>query len=92
MALTGLTLAYGYDTAFWWTAGIFAGGAVIAGALLRPGPLDQPGTPSQAHGTVATAQATAGPPVRHDPAGWNQRLHGCPWSMGSAVLWSRESP
>ena len=54
--------------------------------------LDQQGTPSQAHGKVATAQATAGPPVRHDPAGWNQRLHGCLWSMGSAVLWSRESP
>ena len=38
-ALTGLALAHGYDTAFWWTAGIFAGGAVIGGALLRPGPL-----------------------------------------------------
>lgn len=60
-ALTGLTLAHGYDTAFWWTAGIFADGAVIAGALLRPGPLDQQGTPSQAHGKVPTAQATAGP-------------------------------
>jgi len=60
-ALTGLTLAHGYDTAFWWTAGIFAGGAVIAGALLRPGPLDQQGTPSQAHGKVPTAQASAGP-------------------------------
>jgi hypothetical protein len=60
-ALTGLTLAHGYDTAFWWTAGIFAGGAVIAGALLRSGPLDQQGTPSQAHGKVPTAQATAGP-------------------------------
>jgi nicotinamidase-related amidase len=54
-ALTGLALAHGYDTAFWWTAGIFAG------ALLRPGPLDQQGTPSQAHGKVPTAQATAGP-------------------------------
>jgi hypothetical protein len=40
-ALTGLALAHGYDNAFWWTAGIFAGGAVIAGALLRSGPLDQ---------------------------------------------------
>ena len=48
-------MAHGYDTAFWWTAGIFAG------ALLRPGPLDQQGTPSQAHGKVPTAQATAGP-------------------------------
>jgi hypothetical protein len=54
-ALTGLTLAHGYDTSFWWTAGI------VAGALLRPGPMDQQGTPSQAHGKVPTAQATTGP-------------------------------
>jgi nicotinamidase-related amidase len=60
-ARTGLTLAHDYDTAFWWTAGIFADSAVIAGALLRPAPLDQRGTPSQAHGKVPTAQATAGP-------------------------------
>ncbi len=56
-----LALAHGYNTAFWWTAGIFAGGAVIAGALLRQGPLDQQGTPSQAHDGVPTAQAKAGP-------------------------------
>jgi hypothetical protein len=30
-----------YDTAFWWTAGIFAGGAVVGGTLLRRGPLRQ---------------------------------------------------
>ena len=47
-ALTGLALAHGYDTAFWWTAGIFASGAVIAGALLRSGPLGQKRTPSPA--------------------------------------------
>jgi hypothetical protein len=40
-ALTGLALAHGYDTAFWWIAGIFAAGAVIGGALLRNGPLVQ---------------------------------------------------
>src|SRR5690348_15233366 len=34
-ALTGLALAHGYDTAFWWVAGIFACGAVAGGALLR---------------------------------------------------------
>jgi hypothetical protein len=56
-ALTGLALAHGYDTAFWWTAGIFAGGAVVGGALLRRGPLNQTSTPSQAHGGVTTAQA-----------------------------------
>jgi hypothetical protein len=44
-ALTGLALAHGYDTAFWWIAGIFAGGAVIGGTLLRPGPLGQKRTP-----------------------------------------------
>jgi EmrB/QacA subfamily drug resistance transporter len=60
-ALTGLALAHGYDTAFWWTAGIFAVGAVTGGILLRRGPLYQKGTPSGAGGSVATAQAQAGP-------------------------------
>ena len=60
-ALTGVALAHGYDTAFWWTAGIFASGAVIAGALLRPGPLVQQGIPAQASAGVPTAQAKAGP-------------------------------
>ena len=56
-ALTGLALAHGYDTAFWWTTGIFATGAVIGGVLLRRGPLDQKRTPSQAHDAVPTARA-----------------------------------
>jgi hypothetical protein len=60
-ALTGLALAHGYDTVFWWTAGIFAGGAVIGGALLRSGPLGQRRTPSPAPGGVTTAQAQADP-------------------------------
>ena len=58
-ALTGLALAHGYDTAFWWTAGIFAAGAVVGGALLRRGPLGQKRTPSPAHGGITTAQAEA---------------------------------
>jgi hypothetical protein len=57
--LTGLALAHGYDTAFWWTAGIFAAGAVVGGVLLRRGPLVQKGTASQAPGGVPTAQAAA---------------------------------
>jgi len=40
--LTQLALVHGYTTVFWWCAGIFAGGAVICGALLRRGPLAQP--------------------------------------------------
>ena len=49
-ALNGLALAHGYDTAFWWTAGIFAAGAVISGALLRNGPLRPASAPSPAAG------------------------------------------
>jgi EmrB/QacA subfamily drug resistance transporter len=56
-ALTGLALAHGYDTAFWWIAGIFACGAVVSGTLLRRGPLGQQRAPSAADGQVATAQA-----------------------------------
>jgi EmrB/QacA subfamily drug resistance transporter len=60
-ALTGQALVHGYDTAFWWTAGIFAVGAVIGGALLRRGPLVQKGTPFQAHGEVPAIQAEPRP-------------------------------
>jgi EmrB/QacA subfamily drug resistance transporter len=66
-ALTGLALAHGYDTAFWWTAGIFAGGAVVGGTLLRPGPLRPPSTPPPAHAEATTAQAKADVAFRHDP-------------------------
>lgn len=59
-ALTRLALAHGYDTAFWWTAGIFAAGAVTAGALFRPGSLVRKGTPSQARSGATTAQAGTG--------------------------------
>ena len=60
-ALTGLALAHGYDTGFWWIAGIFACGAVVSGVLLRRGPLGQKRTPSPADEGVTTAQAGAGP-------------------------------
>jgi EmrB/QacA subfamily drug resistance transporter len=35
----GLSLIHGYTTGFWVAAAIFAAGAVICGALFRPGPL-----------------------------------------------------
>jgi hypothetical protein len=57
-ALTGQALVHAYTTAFWWSAGIFAAGAVICGALLRPGPLAQPSTPFPERG-AAQAQAEA---------------------------------
>jgi hypothetical protein len=40
--LAQLALIHGYTTVFWWCAGIFAAGAVVCGALLRPGPLTGP--------------------------------------------------
>ena len=61
LALTGLALAHGYDTAFWWTAGIFAAGAVIAGVLLRRGPLRPASMPPPAHAAVTAARAKADP-------------------------------
>jgi hypothetical protein len=57
--VTGLALAHGYDTTFWWIAGILAGGAIIGGTLLRPGPLVPAGPPSPAHVPVTTAPAGA---------------------------------
>jgi EmrB/QacA subfamily drug resistance transporter len=59
-ALTGLALAHGYDTAFWWIAGIFAAGAVAGGVLLRRGPLGQQRTQFPADDQVTTAQAAPG--------------------------------
>ena len=47
--LAALAMVHGYSTAFWWCAAIFAGGAVICGALLRRGPLVQPGIPDVPH-------------------------------------------
>ena len=38
-ALTEAAVLHGYTTAFWWVMGIFALGAVVAGSLLRSGPL-----------------------------------------------------
>jgi EmrB/QacA subfamily drug resistance transporter len=60
-ALTRLALVHGYDTAFWWTAGILACGAVVGGILLRPGPLVRKDTPSPAPSAVTTAQAQEDP-------------------------------
>jgi hypothetical protein len=59
--VAGLALAHGYDAAFWWTAGIFAVGAIIGGALLRPGPLTSVRRRGSARVEVPATQADAGP-------------------------------
>ena len=64
-ALAGLALAHGYDTAFWWTAGILAGGSVAAALLFRRGPLYSRNTPAAGQtGNRAGDQAVeAGPAI-----------------------------
>jgi hypothetical protein len=79
-ALTGLALAHGYDTAFWWTAGIFAAGAIIAGALLRPGPLDQKRALSQRASGASRGEPRSSGVIRPVP-GRQQAVrchHRCP--------------
>jgi EmrB/QacA subfamily drug resistance transporter len=62
-ALTGLALTHGYDTAFSWTAGILAGGAVVAGILFRPGPLVRQLTPGAQAAGVPEEAAETGPAI-----------------------------
>ena len=85
-ALTGLTLAHGDDTAFWWAAGIFAG------ALLRPGRWISRARPPRHVARCQPHKPWQTLPVRHDPAGRNQRMQGCRREIGAVVLRSRESP
>jgi EmrB/QacA subfamily drug resistance transporter len=67
--LTQLSLIHGYTTAFWWSAAIFLGGAVVAVILLRSGPLAPRVTSSQAaqapgaEATVAGQEPAPVPPV-----------------------------
>jgi EmrB/QacA subfamily drug resistance transporter len=44
-ALQKAAAVHGYTTAFWWTAAIFAAGALLCGSILRRGPLT--GAPAQ---------------------------------------------
>ena len=46
-----LAEVHGYTVAFWWATGILAAGAVICGALLRRGPLD--------NGDIASGQSAS---------------------------------
>jgi len=56
-------MIHGYITVFWWCMGIFIGGAVIVGALMRRGPLqpvahDTPAPSAAAPGAGATDRVT----------------------------------
>jgi EmrB/QacA subfamily drug resistance transporter len=57
-ALLGQALAHGYDVAFWWVAGIFAGGAIVGALLFRRGPLRRDdGQVQQDAGVMAETEA-----------------------------------
>jgi len=45
VALQAAAAVHGYTTGFWWTAAFFAGGAIICGSLMRPGPLARQAAP-----------------------------------------------
>jgi EmrB/QacA subfamily drug resistance transporter len=62
-ALTGLALAHGYDTAFWWAAGILAGGSIVGGILFRRGPLFARGTPGGQVSRAMEPETETGPAV-----------------------------
>lgn len=61
IAIAQLMIVLDYTVAFWWTAGIFAAGAIICGALMRSGPLARPAQPDQP-GTAAWDAPAAGAP------------------------------
>ena len=58
-ALIQQSLVHGYTVGFWWTAGIFAAGAVVSGTLLRQGPLRPRQAPA---GTAAEPRAVHSEP------------------------------
>ncbi len=55
--LVQLSAIHSYTTVFWWCAGIFVAGAIICGALLRPGPLTRPEDISARQPSQQTAAA-----------------------------------
>ncbi|HEY2442335.1 MAG TPA: MFS transporter [Streptosporangiaceae bacterium] len=62
-ALVSAALVHGYTTAFWWSAAIFATGAVVCGSLLRRGPLTRSAATAPAE--AGAPQPAADPPVIH---------------------------
>jgi hypothetical protein len=66
--LIALAQVHGYSTTFWWTAGIFVGGAVICGALLCSGPLPRPGEAFRPSAATQTANAATEPTTPAAPA------------------------
>jgi EmrB/QacA subfamily drug resistance transporter len=62
--LITMSLVHGYTHAFWWSAGIFAAGAIVCGTLLRPGPLTRYAAPARSE-DAAVEQPAGEPPAVH---------------------------
>lgn len=54
-------VVHGYVTVFWWCVGIFLGGAVIVGALMRRGPLHPPAAGPGAPAVAPAVEAVTAP-------------------------------
>jgi EmrB/QacA subfamily drug resistance transporter len=65
--LRALALVHGYTVAFWWSAAIFAFGAVVAAILYRWGPLTRQGVASAASAVPEYSRKVAAPPVPERP-------------------------
>src|SRR5258708_10516934 len=61
--LRALALVHGYTTAFWWSAAIFAFGAVVAAVLFRCGPLTRHGAPIQPDALPEGSHQAVAPPA-----------------------------
>jgi EmrB/QacA subfamily drug resistance transporter len=59
--LFALAAVHGYTVTFWWTAAIFAAGAVICGTLMRSGPLPRPAQPAQPAAATWQAPSASAP-------------------------------
>jgi hypothetical protein len=66
-ALRALALVHGYTVAFWWSAAIFAVGAVVAAVLYRWGPLTRQGAASGPGAVPEDSRKVAAPPVPGRP-------------------------
>ena len=62
-SLVSVALVHGYTTAFWWAAGIFGCGAVVAAVLFRWGPLARQGQLVRADAVGAAPQGSPEPGV-----------------------------
>jgi hypothetical protein len=60
-AVKAAAQVHGYTTAFWWVGGIFLVGAVVCGALMRPGPVGGQTAPAAPAGSAVTESVTPVP-------------------------------